>query len=101
MKILMCAALAALLGDSGILAIPTVPGPPPKLRTEATTLEEFRANAFSLLSIAGVSGFCQVNIPLGIQDNLPISVSLLANHGSDWFLLNVVEAIHNVLQEQI
>ncbi|KAK4345596.1 hypothetical protein RND71_035772 [Anisodus tanguticus] len=92
-------ALADLLGDSGILAIPTVPGPPPKLKTEATTLEEFRANAFSLLSIAGVSGFCQVNIPLGIQDNLPMSVSLLANHGSDWFLLNVVEAIHNVLKE--
>lgn len=93
----LVAALTALLGDSGILAIPTVPGPPPKLRTETTALEGFRAKAFSLLSIAGVSGFCQVSIPLGIQDNLPISVSLLANHGSDWFLLNVVEAIHNVL----
>ncbi|KAF3663059.1 Amidase 1 [Capsicum annuum] len=93
------AALTALLGDCGILAIPTVPGPPPKLRTDTTALEGFRAKAFSLLSIAGVSGFCQVSIPLGIQDNLPISVSLLANHGSDWLLLNVVEAIHNVLQE--
>ncbi|CAN4126144.1 unnamed protein product [Withania somnifera] len=95
----LLAALTALLGDSGILAIPTVPGLPPKLRTETTALEGFRAKAFSLLSIAGVSGFCQVSIPLGIQDNLPISVSLLANHGSDWFLLNVVEAFHNVLKE--
>lgn len=94
-------ALTALLGNCAILAIPTVPGPPPKLRTNTTELEGFRAKAFSLLSIAGVSGFCQVSIPLGIQDNLPISVSLLANHGSDWFLLNVVEAIHNVLKEQI
>ncbi|XP_056697393.1 amidase 1 isoform X2 [Spinacia oleracea] len=56
------AALSSLLGDVGILAIPTVPGPPPKLQTEASTLETFRARAFSLLSIAGVSGFCQ-NIP--------------------------------------
>lgn len=95
----LLAALTALLGDSGILAIPTVPGPPPELRTETTALEGFRAKAFSLLSIAGVSGFCQVSIPLGIQDNLPMSVSLLAKHGSDWFLLNVVEAIHNVLKE--
>lgn len=94
-------ALGALLGDCGILAIPTVPGPPPKLRTDTTELEGFRAKAFSLLSIAGVSGFCQVSIPLGIQDNLPISVSLLANHGSDWFLLNVVETFHNVLKDQI
>ncbi|OIT18778.1 amidase 1, partial [Nicotiana attenuata] len=63
--------------DSGILAIPTVPGPPPKLRSETSALEGFRVKAFSLLSIAGVSGFCQVSIPLGMQDNLPISVSLL------------------------
>ncbi|XP_059296588.1 amidase 1 [Lycium ferocissimum] len=97
----LLAALADLLGDFGILAIPTVPGLPPKLRSETTALEGFRAKAFSLLSIAGVSGFCQVNIPLGVQDKLPLSVSLIANHGSDLFLLNVVEAIHNVLKEQI
>lgn len=49
-----------IIQDFGVLAIPTVPGPPPKLQTEATSLESFRARAFSLLSIAGVSGFCQV-----------------------------------------
>ncbi|KAM7477997.1 hypothetical protein LguiA_026210 [Lonicera macranthoides] len=46
--------------DYGILVIPSVLGPPPKLKTEPSTLETFRARAFSLLSIAGVSGFCQV-----------------------------------------
>ncbi|KAL6139251.1 hypothetical protein ACLB2K_064528 [Fragaria x ananassa] len=51
------AALTELLGDAGVLAIPTVPGPPPKLQMDPTTLETFRARAFSLLSIAGVSGF--------------------------------------------
>ncbi|KAL1351041.1 hypothetical protein AAHE18_06G068400 [Arachis hypogaea] len=39
--------------------IPTVPGSPPKLQTDPSELEVFRARAFSLLSIAGVSGFCQ------------------------------------------
>ncbi|KAL9253434.1 Amidase 1-like protein [Drosera capensis] len=34
-------ALASLLGDYGILALPPVPGPPSKLQTEATTLESF------------------------------------------------------------
>ncbi|PON43951.1 hypothetical protein TorRG33x02_332480, partial [Trema orientale] len=94
------AALSALLGDFGVLAIPTVPGPPPKLQTPATTLEVFRARAFSLLSIAGVSGFCQVSIPLGQYDDLPVSVSLLAKHGSDGFLLNFVEIIYQTLKEQ-
>ncbi|KAL7002594.1 Amidase 1 [Sarracenia purpurea var. burkii] len=50
---------------SALLAIPSVLGPPPKLQTETSTLETFRARAFSLLSVAGVSGFCQVSIPIG------------------------------------
>ncbi|XWS64561.1 hypothetical protein CRYUN_Cryun05aG0014600 [Craigia yunnanensis] len=54
------AALTALLEDKGILALPTVPGDPPKLQTNPATVEVFRVIAFSLLSIAGVSGFCQV-----------------------------------------
>ncbi|XP_057960452.1 amidase 1-like [Malania oleifera] len=95
------AALTALLGDFGILAIPTVPGPPPKLQMESSTLEIFRVRAFSLLSIAGVSGFCQVSIPIGLYDNLPVAVSLLAKHGSDGFLLDLVEKLDNTLKEQV
>ncbi|XP_043726255.1 amidase 1-like [Telopea speciosissima] len=95
------AALNDLLEEFGVLAIPTVPGPPLKLQTENVTLENFRARAASLLSIAGVSGFCQVNIPLGMYDNLPVAVSLLAKHGADGFLLNLVENLDGSLKEQI
>ncbi|KAF5769484.1 putative amidase [Helianthus annuus] len=94
-------ALAALLGENGVIVIPTVPGPPPKLQTETTSLETFRARAFSLLSIAGVSGFCQVTIPLGKYNGLPVSVSLMAKHGSDGFLLNLVEALYPTMKEQV
>ncbi|RVW53285.1 Amidase 1 [Vitis vinifera] len=94
-------ALTDLLGDSGVLVLPTVPGPPPKLQTDPTTLESFRARAFSLLSIAGVSGFCQVSIPLGLYDNLPVAVSLLAKHGSDGFLLNLVQTLYGSIKEQV
>ncbi|KAJ8436822.1 hypothetical protein Cgig2_032050 [Carnegiea gigantea] len=95
------AALTSLLGDFGILAIPTVPSPPPKLQTEPTALESFRVRAFSLLSIAGVSGFAQVNMPLGKYDDLPVSVSLLAKSGSDMFLLNLVETLGTTIMERI
>ncbi|PRQ42144.1 putative amidase [Rosa chinensis] len=97
----LCAALTELLGDAGVLAIPTVPGPPPKLQMDPATLETFRARAFSLLSIAGVSGFCKVNIPLGMYKDLPVSVSLLAKHGSDGFLLSLVETLYATLKEQV
>ncbi|KAB2630152.1 amidase 1-like [Pyrus ussuriensis x Pyrus communis] len=95
------AALTNLLGDFGVLAMPTVPGDPPKLQTDPTTLHNFRARAFSFLSIAVVSGFCQVTIPLGMYDNLPVSVSLLAKHGSDGFLLNLVETLCDTLKEHV
>ncbi|KAL9272550.1 Amidase 1-like protein [Drosera capensis] len=92
-------ALESLLGDYGILALPPVPGPPPKLQMEVTTSETYRARAFSLLAVAGVSGFCQVSIPLGLHENLPVAVSLLAKHGSDKFLLDIVEALYGTLEE--
>ncbi|GKV20644.1 hypothetical protein SLEP1_g30741 [Rubroshorea leprosula] len=99
-KIEFRAALSALIGDSCVLALPTIPDAPPKLRTDPTTLEVFEARAFSFLSIASVSGFCQVSIPLGMHNNLPVSISLLARHGSDSFLLNLVETLYDTLREE-
>jgi amidase len=133
-----------IIQDFGVLAIPTVLGHPPKLQSDSTTLEVLGVKAFSLLSIAGVSGFCQVlslslsmcvcvcvvrhddltfsllvylktfekphkfvsaylqvSIPLGLYDNLPVSISLLAKHGSDGFLLNLVEILYDTLQEEV
>ena len=80
--------------------IPTVPGPPPKLQTNTSDLEIFRARAFSLLSIAGVSGFCQVSIPLGMYNNLPLSISLVARHGADRFLLHLVESLYDSIEDR-
>ncbi|TVU04328.1 hypothetical protein EJB05_50094 [Eragrostis curvula] len=93
-------ALADLVKDDGVLAIPTVPGSPPKLRMEASALENFRARAFSLLSIAGVSGFCQLSIPLGVREGIPVSISLVARHGADRFLLNVAQELYETLKEE-
>ncbi|XVF06119.1 hypothetical protein REPUB_Repub06bG0020300 [Reevesia pubescens] len=95
------AALTALLGDHGILALPTTPGEPPKVQANPATLDLFFSKPLiSLLSIAGVSGFCQVSIPLGMHDNVPVAISLVAEHGSDSFLLNLVETLYDTLQEE-
>ncbi|KAJ3697723.1 hypothetical protein LUZ61_001428 [Rhynchospora tenuis] len=94
------AALSNLLGENGILATPTVYGPPPKLDMGASELNNFRARAFCLLPIAGLTGFCQVSIPLGMHNNEPVSISLLAKHGSDKFLLNVAKELYATLTGQ-
>uniref|UniRef100_A0A7N2R0N9 Amidase domain-containing protein n=1 Tax=Quercus lobata TaxID=97700 RepID=A0A7N2R0N9_QUELO len=95
------AALNALLGDCGVLAIPTVLEAPPKLQCDPISLDALFVKTFSLLSIAGLSGFCQVSVPLGLYDNLPVAISLLAKHGSDGFLLNLVESLYKNIQEEV
>ena len=41
------------------------------------------------------------HIPLGVYDNLSVSISLLAKHGSDEFLLNLVETLYDTLKEEV
>ena len=42
-----------------------------------------------------------MSIPLGLYDNLLVSITLLAKHGSDGFLLNLVEILYDTLQEVV
>ena len=42
----------------------------------------------------------QVSIPLGFYDKYPVSVSLIARHGGDRFLLDTLQTVYTTLQEQ-
>ncbi|XP_077251431.1 translocon at the outer membrane of chloroplasts 64-V [Tasmannia lanceolata] len=97
----MRAALKSLLKDDGILVIPTVPDTPLKLNSKKNPNNEFQDRALALLSIAGMSGCCQVTIPIGKHEDSPISVSFIASHGSDKFLLDTVLDMFSSLQEQV
>jgi Asp-tRNA(Asn)/Glu-tRNA(Gln) amidotransferase A subunit family amidase len=94
-------AVNALLKDDAILIIPTTPGPAPKLNMKEILLEEFRIRAFTLLCISGMSGCCQVSIPVGQHDKCPLAVSMMARHGGDRFLLDTVRAMYPTLQEEV
>eukprot|EP00262_Sarcandra_glabra_P004369 TRINITY_DN15334_c0_g1_i1.p1 TRINITY_DN15334_c0_g1~~TRINITY_DN15334_c0_g1_i1.p1 ORF type:complete len:653 (-),score=115.88 TRINITY_DN15334_c0_g1_i1:547-2319(-) len=93
-------ALNALLKNDGILVIPTVADPPPKLGAKEILSEDYQARAFSLLAIASMSGCCQVTVPLGFHDKCPVSVSLIARYGGDRFLLDTVQTMYASLKEQ-
>ncbi|KAL2461781.1 Outer envelope protein 64 [Abeliophyllum distichum] len=93
-------ALNALLKD-GILVIPTSADPPPKLGAKEILSEDYLIKTSTLSSLASISGCCQVAIPLGFQDKCPVSVSLLAGHGSDRFLLDTLHTVYATLQEQL
>ena len=49
--------------------MPTVPEPAPMLNAEGEALERYRASAFALLSVSGMSSCCQVQL-LHLYDSL-------------------------------
>uniref|UniRef100_A0A6M2F9M0 Amidase domain-containing protein n=1 Tax=Populus davidiana TaxID=266767 RepID=A0A6M2F9M0_9ROSI len=93
-------AMNSLLKDDGILVVPTMAYLPPKLDGKEILSEEYQSSSFSLLSIASLSGCCQVTVPLGYYDKCPVSVSLIARHGNDRFLLDTLQTMYASLQEQ-
>ncbi|KAK3027477.1 hypothetical protein RJ639_041083 [Escallonia herrerae] len=85
----MRAALQNLLKDDGILVVPTVADHPLKLNSKKGLSAEFHDRAFALSSIARKHEDC------------PISVSFVACHGGDKFLLDTVLDMYSSLQEQV
>ncbi|KAL8153559.1 hypothetical protein V2J09_011319 [Rumex salicifolius] len=94
-------ALNTLLKDDGILVIPTFSDPPSKLGGKDMLSEDYQIRLFSLLSVASMSGCCQVTVPIGYHDKCPVSVSFIARHGGDRFLVDVLQTMYASLQEEI
>ncbi|KZV52474.1 outer envelope protein 64, mitochondrial-like [Dorcoceras hygrometricum] len=97
----MRAALQRLLKDDGILVIPTVGDAPVKLNAKKGLPAGFSDRAYTLLSISSMSGACQVTIPLGEYNAFPVSVSFIASHGNDKFLLDIVSDMYSSLQREV
>ncbi|GAA0145444.1 hypothetical protein LIER_05636 [Lithospermum erythrorhizon] len=93
-------AINNLLKDDGILVIPTVSDAPPKVGAKELVSEEYHIQASTFFSLASMSGCCQVAVPLGFHDKCPVSVSLMARHGGDRFLLDTIQTVYASLQEQ-
>lgn len=93
-------ALSELLMNDGILVMPTAPGPPPKLCTKGPVVSEFWERALTLLSVACLSGGCEVSVPIGKYDGSPTAISLIAKHGADRFLLDSIKVLFMSLQKE-
>jgi amidase len=78
-----------LLGQDGILCIPTAPAIALPLNAGGEELEEFRRNALALLCIAGLAGLPQVSLPLASFEGCPMGISLLGPRHSDARLLQL------------
>ncbi|MET2830457.1 amidase [Mesorhizobium shangrilense] len=85
--------LTALLGEDGVLVLPTVPGAAPLKATPIADLQNWRERALRLLCLSGLSGFPQITLPLGSVDGAPFGLSLLGPRNSDRQLMALAARI--------
>ncbi len=85
--------LAELLGNDGVLVMPTMPDVAPLLAADEGELDAYRNAAIKMLCLSGLAGFPQVSLPLASRLGAPLGISLLGPAGSDRSLLALAAAI--------
>lgn len=85
--------LDQMLGEDGILIIPTAPGHAPLRNLSSDELEEYRGRAMQLTCIAGLAGLPQLTLPIGNVNDMPIGLSLIANRNQDLKLLHFAKTL--------
>ena len=80
--------IRGLFSQGDVLCLPTSPRVAPPVDAPTDDLENrVRAQAMSLLCIAGLAGLPQVSLPLASHDGLPLGLSLVGQWGTDRSLL--------------
>jgi amidase len=87
------ALLTALLGDDGVLVMPTMPDVAPLSAAPESALEDYRNASIRMLCIAGLAGFPQLSLPLGSRLGAPLGLSLLGPPGRDRSLVRLAEQL--------
>ncbi|MER9233379.1 amidase [Mesorhizobium sp. M0622] len=85
--------LADLLGEDGVLVLPTAPGAAPLKAASFADLQTYRERALRLLCLSGLSGFPQITLPLGKTGGAPFGLSLLGPKNSDRQLITLAARI--------
>lgn len=82
-----------LLGQDGVLLMPTMPDVAPLRAAPDAALEDYRNRAIRMLCIAGFSRTPQLSLPLLRRDGAPMGLSLLGPRGSDRSLVALAERL--------
>lgn len=89
--------LVTLLGDDGVLVLPTAHDLPPLRDAPVSAQIEFREKTLALTCVASLCRLPQINIPAAMVDGCPVGLSLIAGPRGDQLLLDLAEKIGNVL----
>ena len=82
-----------IVGDDGVLMLPTVPAIAPKRDLAGAALQAYRERALSILCISGLSGLPQITLPLASLDRSPLGISFIGPRGADRALVALATRI--------
>lgn len=85
--------LHQLLGNDGVLVMPSMPDVAPLVKEPESNLDAYRTASLRMLCVAGVTGFPQLSLPLARRLEAPLGISLLAGPGQDALLLGMALAV--------
>ena len=85
--------LTQMLGEDGVLVLPTTPDIAPLLTDGGEKMESYRNRSLQMLALSGLSGFPQISMPLGQRLGAPLGLSLLGPAGSDASLVRLAQRI--------
>jgi amidase len=93
--------LASLLGDDGVIAIPTAHDLPPLRDAPVSAQAAFREKTLALTSVASLTRLPQINLPVARVDGCPIGLSLIGGPRGDERLLALAENLSAKLPKEL
>ncbi len=91
-----CRRLQSFLGSHDLLCMPTTPtlaSHKGAVLPRASSGSGYYPRVLALTSVAGIGRLPQVSLPMAHSMGVPVGLSLLAGHGQDAFLLEVVRGL--------
>jgi amidase len=85
--------LSALLGEDGVIAIPTAHDLPPMRDAPVSAQVAFRDRTLALTCVASLTRLPQINLPVTRVDGCPVGLSLIGAPRSDGHLLALAEKL--------
>lgn len=82
-----------VLGDDGVIALPTTPFPAPPRDSLRSEQKARRFRVIAMTCIAGLAGTPQINLPLAAVDGRPQGLSLIGPRGKDELLIDLARKI--------